>query len=614
MKFPLDRVQLPAGLALPGTHNNALLIGLPGHAGAGIADLIALAAAMLAALAASHAARRAFRPAPVTGAAEPDAGRMPADAASREPVESRFWRFIALGLFFWAAGQLFFIYNHDFRHGAVSALNAQHLLFFLFGVPLALALFLNEAGDEGLSGLASRFDFLQVIVVSLFAYLEFFVLPGLYASAARAQEHPSFSIYNLENILLFAGYLLRGCATRNPRLRTPLLRMSVFLGVYAAVAAAVYPLQGQAAWAGLAWTAPFLLLGGLIRWIPAKLPAAGTQDEESESRAGLGWLLAALAPLLITRFYLLRYVQWRGRPGMDIAVVASAACFLLYIARQAVVQVMLIRARSAMRMEFLQRQRFEAALRQAQRQEAVGRLAGGVAHDFNNLLTIIQGQCELLLHEIKDGKVQRRMETALQASQSAAGLVRQLLAFGRQQASSPRPLDLNQKIESLLPLLRGAAGNQAALRWQAAAEPVNIQADPAQLEQILLNLIINARDAIEDSGEIRMATGVIVLSAEAAERLQLPPGQYAQLVIGDNGRGIAPEVLPHIFEPFFTTKKDSLGTGLGLATVEGMVRQSGGAIEAVSPPSEGTRVSIYLPRLTSANDANAEPPADDEKS
>ncbi len=579
---------LAAGAAILAVQIAALALG-PGSAPAWMADVATLAMVLLAALAAAHAAL----------------GRNPEPPAAAQPLFRRFWSFITLGLLFWAGGQSLFIYRYELRAAPPPTLFPQNLLYFLFGMPLALALFL-DSGSDRLSWLASLFDYMQVLTVAGLAYLEFFVLHAASASGAGPRHYATFNLYQLENLILLAGFLLRGLVTRS-RLRGQFLRLSLFLGVYAAAAAltrfspVLYP--NGAAWRSLAWAAPFLLLGGLAVTAPA--PALENRDRngDSENRAGLGWLLASLSPLLITRFYLLKLVNLHGQAALEIGIAASVACFIFYIARQAVVQFMLIHTRQIVRNDLRQRQQMEAALRQAQKLEAVGRLAGGVAHDFNNMLTIIQGQCELLQHGLEDPARRQRLAIVLQASHAAAGQVKRLLAFSRQQVLAPRRLDLNRLIDGMLPLLRTAAGDNISLHWRPRSEPLAVQADPAQLEQVLLNLVINARDAIADQGEIWIAAEPAELAPAEPERLQLPPGDYVQLAVSDNGNGIPLEALPHIFEPFFTTKPFGQGTGLGLATVYGIVRQSGGAIEAASQVGQGTRFNVFLPRLAAAEDA-----------
>ncbi len=604
MKLALHRALLLASLTVLAGQALALA---RGGAAAELAHFATLAAAGLATLAAGYATLRP--PAPMSDSTRPGMAASPADAADAR-LQPRFWMFITAALACWVAGQSWFIATSDFHYRSPLALTAQDFFLFLFGAPLAWALFLTVSRDR-LSWLVGWFDYLQVLIVAGFLYIDFFILPGKAAASLETRLRTAIQVHFLEGLLLFAGFLLRGWMSRWP-IRRLYLRMAWFLGAYTLVVAlhGVFWLAANHGQVDLGFTLAFLGLTWLIVTAPdiAAAPAQATlADEKRERLAGLGWLLASLAPLAITRFYLLRHAGFlKTNLPMAVAVVASIACFLLYVARQGAVQFMLMRAQAVIRGELRQRQQMEDTLRQAQKLEAVGRLAGGVAHDFNNLLTIIQGQCELLQHELGDSPLRQRLEIALRAAASAADQVRRLLAFSRQQPLTPRRLDLNRLVADLLPLLRTAASESVNLHWTPSIEPLEIQADPAQLEQLLLNLVINARDAIDHSqGKIWLLSEPAVLAEGEARRLEIPPGQYTRLIVSDNGGGIAPEILSHVFEPFFTTKPLGQGTGLGLATVYGVVRQSGGAIEVASQVGQGARFTIYLPRLAAVAPAAA---------
>ncbi len=241
--------------------------------------------------------------------------------------------------------------------------------------------------------------------------------------------------------------------------------------------------------------------------------------------------------------------------------------------------------------------RLQADLIQSQKMEAIGRLAGGVAHDFNNKLQSILGYSELLLermdenHEFRDDV--REIRTAAQRS---AELTAQLLAFARRQTVAPRILDINQTIEGMLRMLKRLIGEDIDLLWKPDGQgPVRI--DPTQLDQILANLVVNARDALTSGGKITIETGNVEIDREyCASNPEATPGEYVLLAVSDNGPGMDAETLSNIFEPFFTTKKPNQGTGLGLATVYGIVKQNSGFIDVYSEPGEGTTFKIYLPR------------------
>jgi PAS domain S-box-containing protein len=239
----------------------------------------------------------------------------------------------------------------------------------------------------------------------------------------------------------------------------------------------------------------------------------------------------------------------------------------------------------------------EAQLRQAQKMEAVGRLAGGVAHDFNNVLTAIFGYADLLLDGIPAEDPRREdVEEIKRAANRAAALTRQLLAFSRKQVMQPRRLSLNETIDSIRKLLAKLVGDDIVLEVEKDPQLGYVLADPGQLEQVLMNLAANARDAMPEGGRLTMRTANIELRPE--DIIGLPgmrPGSFVQLVVSDTGHGVPDEARPHVFEPFFTTKAEGEGTGLGLATVYGIVKQSGGWIYLDETPGPGASFRIYLP-------------------
>jgi PAS domain S-box-containing protein len=243
-----------------------------------------------------------------------------------------------------------------------------------------------------------------------------------------------------------------------------------------------------------------------------------------------------------------------------------------------------------------QRGQLEEQVRQAQKMEAVGRLAAGVAHDFNNLLSVIQGYAELLESEMEPGDDRlQRIEQILHATGRAEELTRQLLALGRKEVAEPRPVELGTLAAGLEPMLRRLAGGEVELALERAAEPVNVWADPGQLEQVLLNLTVNARDAMPRGGRLGISVRRIELDGAVGSRLGVEPGAYGAIEVGDSGTGMDAETRARIFEPFFTTKGPGKGTGLGLTTVYGIVRQSRGGIEVESEPGCGTVFRIVLP-------------------
>jgi PAS domain S-box-containing protein len=243
----------------------------------------------------------------------------------------------------------------------------------------------------------------------------------------------------------------------------------------------------------------------------------------------------------------------------------------------------------------------EERLRQAHKMEAVGRLAGGVAHDFNNVLTAIFGYTDLLLEQFPDDDPRRSDVVEIRRSaERAAALTRQLLAFSRKQVLQPRILVLNEVLASLELLLLRLMGDQVALIVHASPDLWKVRADPGQIEQVLMNLCANAKDAMPEGGAVRITTANrFVGKEESGRRPGLQPGEYVLLTVADTGVGIAEEVRPYVFEPFFTTKEQGKGTGLGLATVYGIIKQSGGGVYLDSAEGTGTTFSIYLPAISS---------------
>jgi len=246
-------------------------------------------------------------------------------------------------------------------------------------------------------------------------------------------------------------------------------------------------------------------------------------------------------------------------------------------------------------------------LRQAQKMEALGRLAGGVAHDFNNLLTVVNGYAALLLARLGAGDTLRPgLEEILKAGDRAADLTRQLLAFSRRQVLEPRVVDLNRVVTGLESMLRRLIGEEIQVLVRPKASAGTIRVDPGQLHQVILNLALNARDAMPEGGELVLETGNVEVDAtRALGRLDLQPGCYVVLAVSDTGRGMDEETRRRLFEPFFTTKEPGQGTGLGLATVYGIVRQSGGQIWVYSEPGQGTTFKIYFPCVDAAVAAEA---------
>ncbi|MBZ5649189.1 MAG: response regulator [Acidobacteriia bacterium] len=248
------------------------------------------------------------------------------------------------------------------------------------------------------------------------------------------------------------------------------------------------------------------------------------------------------------------------------------------------------------------RRRLENQLQQAQKMDAIGRLAGGVAHDFNNLLMVISSYAELMLDSLApQHPLRRNVDEIQKASRRAADLTRQLLAFGRKQMQSLQLLDLNLIIDDINKMLPRLIGEDIELVFVPGEKLAKVKADPVQIEQIVMNLVANARDAMPKGGRLVIETASLRLDDAYVQKHSIvPPGQYVLLTVSDSGLGIAPEHLSHIFEPFYTTKEEGKGTGLGLATVYGIVKQNSGFIWVYTEPGMGTTFKIYLPQARQA--------------
>jgi signal transduction histidine kinase/ActR/RegA family two-component response regulator len=292
-------------------------------------------------------------------------------------------------------------------------------------------------------------------------------------------------------------------------------------------------------------------------------------------------------------------VSLQCKDGLTKTVLASAASLSCTSSREYVAVLYDITERKRAEED---QAKLEGQLQQSQKMESVGRLAGGVAHDFNNMLGVILGHVELAMAAVDSAHpIFADLCEIQKAGRRSAELTNQLLAFARKQTVAPKVLDLNQTVASMLKMLQRLIGEDIDLAWLPNTSLWSVKADPSQIDQILANLCVNARDAIADTGKVTIETGNKVFDEDyCARHAGYVPGDYVRLAVSDDGCGMDKETQLHLFEPFFTTKPVGQGTGLGLATVYGIVKQNNGFLNLYSEPGHGTTFRIYLPRHVDA--------------
>jgi signal transduction histidine kinase/ActR/RegA family two-component response regulator len=283
-------------------------------------------------------------------------------------------------------------------------------------------------------------------------------------------------------------------------------------------------------------------------------------------------------------------VQWKRKDGRVIIVRLSGCAAICCDEPEEVLELMAE--------DITDRRQLEEQLRQAQKMDAVGRLAGGVAHDFNNLLMVINGYTEVLLEQLDEGSdMCHKVQSIQQAADRAATLTRQLLAFSRKQHLELKVVDVNNVIGDMERLLRPLIGENIELVTRLSGDTGHTRADAGQLEQVIMNLVVNAKDAMPEGGKLTVQSSDVTVRQTLNEQRFIQPGRYAVISVSDTGHGMDKETQSRIFEPFFTTKEKGKGTGLGLSTVYGIVKQSNGYVYVQSEPGAGTTFFVYLPRV-----------------
>lgn len=528
--------------------------------------------------------------------------------------ERRFWNLILAALVLWFFGNAvwFLSYDFDLPRWVDLSVDVCYILNYL-------CLFLAADQQPHLRSGWSSGDILyryslvgaSVFIALMFGY--FIVVPWVAQSSENHQYFSSFNLYVTLDILLAAKFALRFFATRALRWR----RAFALIAVATAVLAVGDMLEGL----GLAdiyetleggrvdavWLFPHFFLFALI--LTCTVPPAEAEKGEDGALSSIQSLLPFYTfslPLVHLGLNLLGYLNPDERTPRE-AIVFSGLIFfgMLSLAQQ----IRLERAVASLRTDLTLRALGDK-LRQSQRLESIGRLAGGIAHDFNNLLMVITSYTELARGGVSNSnqRVRKRLTEIDRAAERAAGLVRQLLAFGRRQVLRPEVVHVNEMVLRLEVMLSRIIGDNIELVVDLDCEVRHTKVDPTLLEQVVVNLIVNARDAMPRGGRVSISTRCI----RAGTSDSLADGavsEWVELCVTDTGEGIDPAVSDQIFEPYFTTKEMEKGTGLGLATVHGIVEQSGGAIEVESSSGRGTTFRVRLPHVREHEAQPIEPSA-----
>jgi len=533
-------------------------------------------------------------------------------AASRRgrDMARTFWVLLAVSFTSYGLANGVWTYYENWRQSAVPFSPISQFLYFCYDAPLVMALFLRESEDPSGLDWQRSLDFVQMLMVAFLIYYDFLFLRALHRGLHSLELMEQAAMTNILNFVLAGAFVLRSFWGRTPLVRSLCRRASVYLVVYAfAAAVGDYALTfihaTSGAWSSLAWTVPFIVAAMLAaRFDPSSETPSQVPAESWNQRT---FLLknTGLAVMPLTVWALALRAADHDRVVAYGTVIVSLVCYgtHLTISQYRNHQVVEALRASEERYRLVSKQ-----LLQAEKMQAIGRLAGGVAHDFNNVLTVILGYAQQLLDNRTPSAeiVHRSAGHILTAGERAASLTRQLLAFGRKQLLQPTVLNLNVVLVDIDKMLRRLISENVEIVTRPAPKLGSVRADIGQIEQVILNLVINARDAMPTGGSLTLETGNADLDENyAQEHAGVRPGSYVMLAVSDTGIGMDAETQAHIFEPFFTTKEDGKGSGMGLATVYGVVQQSGGHIWVYSEPGRGSTFKLYLPRVEEAAETGA---------
>ncbi|SPF49385.1 putative Periplasmic sensor hybrid histidine kinase [Candidatus Sulfotelmatobacter kueseliae] len=532
-------------------------------------------------------------------------------AASRRSrdMARTFWALLAVSLASYGLSNVVWTFYENWRQTAVPFSPISQFLYLCYDAPLVMALFLRESEDPSGLDWQRSLDFVQMLMVAFLIYYDFLFLRALHRGL-HSLELMEQAMTNILNFVLAGAFVLRSFWGRTPLVRSLCRRASVYLVVYALAAgvgdyALTFIHATSGAWSSLAWTVPFIVAAILAAGFDPSAETASKVPAESWNQRTFLLKNIGLAVMPLTVWALALRAADHDRIVAYGTVIVSLVCYGAHLTISQYRNHQIVEALRASEERY--RLVFKQLL-QAEKMQAIGRLAGGVAHDFNNVLTVILGYAQQLLDNRTPSAeiVHRSAGHILTAGERAASLTRQLLAFGRKQLLQPTVLNLNVVLVDIDKMLRRLISENVEIVTKPAPKLGSVRADIGQIEQVILNLAINARDAMPGGGTLTLETGNADLDESyAQEHAGVRPGSYVMLAISDTGIGMDAETQAHIFEPFFTTKEDGKGSGMGLATVYGVVQQSGGHIWVYSEPGRGSTFKLYLPRVEEAAETAA---------
>jgi len=522
------------------------------------------------------------------------------EASRRSPgLDKTFWGLFAIAFSAYGISNIIWTYYENWLNAPVPASPLSQFLYLCYDAPIVMALFLREGEDPSGLDWQRSLDFVQMLMLTFLVYYDFLFLRAR-QGGTHSLEVMEEGMTNVLNFVLVVAFLARSYWGRTALVRNLCRKMSVYFIVYTIAAgigdyALTFINANSGSWSSLAWTVPFIVAAWLAAsYEPRRYEPIEVPRREWKKRSFLLKNIG-LAIMPLTVLALAMRAGSHDRVVVYGTVIISLAC---YGARLTISQYRQQESVLALRASEERYRLLFQQLLQAEKMQAIGRLAGGVAHDFNNVLTVIMGYAQHMIDFPGPDTMHNSARQILTASNRAASLTRQLLAFGRKQILQPSVVNLNTVIVDVHKMLRRLIAENVQIVTRPAATLGCVKADLGQMEQVLLNLVINARDAMPNGGIITVETANVELDqAYASQHAGVRPGGYVMLAVSDTGIGMDEATKSHIFEPFFTTKEMGKGSGLGLATVYGAVEQSGGHVWVYSEPGRGSTFKVHLPRV-----------------